>query len=431
VLDIERHAIAIQPLIPPFFLALVFINLGFYLLVSIGLNGRMITRLRTRAPIEPQMVLTVLSGAGVSIASIPVASYLANALPWWRAGAPGWALFGLVVLIIAVITAATMWPRWGRSTTAPIAVVAGLTMAVLCYDAATGGKLQISALMGAPPTVAGRFFGLNNQAFALLATASVLVAAVASDPFVRAGRRRAAAALIGGIGLVVTVLDGAPGLGSDFGGPPVLVVGFALFVLMALGIRITVLRVAGVLAAGVVVVIGFALLDWLRPPEQRTHLGRFIDTVLDGGLWDVVSRKLDQNLSNLGGTWLTVLALGGIALVVLVLLRPIRSAANAPDGGPYNWLSGGAPLRLLGVASPMLGAGLTTLGVVLALGFALNDSGIVIPAIGVSLAVPLLVALTANWMRGMRAQAGLNDIPHREGADGSRSDGARTETDVP
>ncbi len=428
VLDIERHAISIQPLIPPFFLALVFINLGFYLLVSMGLNGRMITRLRTRAPIDPQTVLTVLSGAGVSIASIPVASYLANALPWWRADAPGWALLGLVVLIIGVITTVTMWPRWGRSTTAPIAVVAGLTMAVLCYDAATGGKLQVSALMGAPPTVAGRFFGLNNQAFALLATASVLVAAVTSDPFVRAGRRRSAAALIGGIGLFVTILDGAPGLGSDFGGPPVLVVGFTLFALMALGIRITVLRVAGVLAAGVVVVIGFALLDWLRPPAQRTHLGRFIDTVLDGGLWDVVSRKLDQNLSNLGGTWLTVLALGGIALVVLVLLRPIRSAANAPDGGPYNWLSGGAPLRLLGEASPMLGAGLTTLGVVLALGFALNDSGIVIPAIGVSLAVPLLVALSANWMRGMRAQAGLNGgVPDRESADGSRSDEARSE----
>ena len=39
VLDIGRHAIAIQPLIPPFFLALVIINLVFYLLVAIGLIG--------------------------------------------------------------------------------------------------------------------------------------------------------------------------------------------------------------------------------------------------------------------------------------------------------------------------------------------------------------------------------------------------------
>lgn len=57
----------------------------------------------------------------------------------------------------------------------------------------------------------------------------------------------------------------------------------------------------------------------------------------------------------------------------------------------------------LGEASPMLGSGLVTLGVVLTLGFALNDSGIVIPAIGVALAVPLLVAVSANWMLELRS----------------------------
>lgn len=414
VLDIGRHSVAIQPLIPPFFLALVFINLIFYLLVTIGLNSRVVARLRTRAPLDPRAVLRFLSLAGVSIASIPVATYLANALPWWRTGAPGWTIFGLVVAIIGVITVITLAPRWGRAPSAPIAVVAGLTMLVLCYDAATGGKLQVSALMGAPPTVAGRFYGLNNQAFALLATSSALVAVVATDPLVKAGRRRAAAAVIAGIGIVVTILDGTPGLGSDFGGPPVLVPGFAILALMALGVRLTWLRVLGVLAIGAFVVIAFALLDWLRPEAQRTHLGRFVDTVLDGGLWDVITRKVDQNLANLGGTWLTLLALGGIALVVLVLLRPIRSVANAPDGGPYAWLSGGAPLRLLGDTSPMLGPGLTTLGVMLALGFAVNDSGIVIPAIGVSLAVPLLVAVCANWMLALRTgAAGVTSVPDR------------------
>ena len=418
VRDIERHAIAVQPLIPPFFIALVFINLGFYLLVTLGLNSRAVSRLPSRLALDPRVVLLLLSAGGVSIAAIPVATYLANAIPWWRTGAPGWTLFGLVVAIITAITLITLRPRWERSMAAPIVVVAGLTMLVLCYDAATGGRLQISALMGAALTVAGRFFGLNNQAFALLATSSVLVAVVAADPLVRRGRRRSAAAVIGAIGIVVTVLDGTPGLGSDFGGPPVLVPGFFLFVLMALGIRITVLRVLGVLGTGLLVVSGFALIDWLRPVEERTHLGRFVDTVLDGGLWDVVSRKLDQNLANLGGTWLTLLALGGIALVVLVLARPIRAVAAAPDGGPYGWLSGGAPLRLLGASSPLLGAGLATLGVVLALGFALNDSGIVIPAIGVSLAVPLLVAVCAGWMRDMRVQAGLAPPRRRAGSPG-------------
>lgn len=404
VLDIGLHAIEIAPLIPPFFVALVFVNLIFYVLVAVALNSRFVARLGTRAPLDPRRVLRALSVAGVSIAAIPVATYVANAVPWWRVGAAGWVLLGVVILIIGAITAATLLPRWRQATTAPIAVVAGLTMAVICYDAATGGKLQVSALMGAPPTVAGRFYGLNNQAFALLATASVLVAVVAADPLVRAGKRRQAAAIIAGIGVLVTILDGTPGLGSDFGGPPVLVPGFLLLALMALGVRLTWVRVLGVLAAGAVVVLTFSVLDWLRPEDERTHLGRFIDTVLDGGLWDVITRKVDQNLSNLGGTWLTLLALGGIALVVLVLARPIRELVDAPEGGPYGWLSGGAPLRLLGDTMPMLGPGLTTLAVVLTLGFALNDSGIVIPAIGVSLAVPLLVAVSAAWMADMRTK---------------------------
>lgn len=403
VLDIGRHAIAVTPLIPPFFVSLVFINLIFYLLVAVGLNSWVVATLRTRAPVEPRFVLRSLSVAGVSIASIPVASYLANAVPWWRSSAAGWVLFGLMIVIIGLITVLTLLPRWGRNPTAPIAVVGGITMAVLCYEALTGGTLQVSAVMGAPPTVAGRFYGINNQAFALLATSSVLVAAVAADPLVRGGRRRLAALVIATIGVVVTVLNGAPGFGADFGGPPSLVPAFFLFALMALGVRITWLRVLGVLATGALVVSAIALVDWLRPEEDRTHLGRFVDTVLDGGLWDVIVRKADQNLSNLGGTWLTLLALGGIALVVLVLMRPIREVANAPDGGPYNWLSGGTPLRMLGQTSPMLGSALITLVVVLGLGFALNDSGIVIPAIGVSLAVPLLVAVSATWMLQTRS----------------------------
>ena len=46
----------------------------------------------------------------------------------------------------------------------------------------------------------------------------------------------------------------------------------------------------------------------------------------------------------------------------------------------------------------MLRPGLVSLAVTLGIGFALNDSGIAIPALGVALAVPLLVAACATWM---------------------------------
>ena len=105
------------------------------------------------------------------------------------------------------------------------------------------------------------------------------------------------------IGMVTVVLDGLPSLGADFGGPPALVPGFAVLVLLVLGVRLTWRRVLAVLAAGAVTVSLFAVLDWLRPEGERTHLGAVVQTVLDGDattaryrerLQDTVSRLTAQ-----------------------------------------------------------------------------------------------------------------------------------------
>ena len=50
----------------------------------------------------------------------------------------------------------------------------------------------------------------------------------------------------------------------------------------------------------------------------------------------------------------------------------------------------------------MLRPGLIALAIALGIGFAVNDSGIVIPAIGVSMAVPLLIAVIAGWLLSLR-----------------------------
>jgi hypothetical protein len=112
----------------------------------------------------------------------------------------------------------------------------------------------------------------------------------------------------------------------------------------------------------------------------------------------VLVRKAETNLRILFGSEQTLLAIGGLLLVVLLVGRPARSAVRAADGGPYAWLSAGAPLRRLATDAPMLMKGLIGLAVTLGIGFALNDSGIVVPATGIGLAVPLLAAACATWM---------------------------------
>ncbi|QTE31218.1 hypothetical protein J4E96_00495 [Pengzhenrongella sicca] len=418
MIDQDRHARAVRPLVGPFFTLLIAVNLVLYALVTLGLNGAVLANLSTglnrvlpgragRAVARsltsrPGVVLAGLRVAGVAVASIPVATFLANLTPWWRVQPPSYALTGLILAWIAVITGLALLPPWKSWLLGPVGVVAAVTAGVVAVDIGTGGRLQISALMGVQPLVGARFYGFNNQAFALFAAATLLLAVAVANSLVKRGRRARAVAVVAAIGIIATALDGLPGLGSDFGGPPALVPGFAVLGLLAAGVRLTWWRVLAVLSAGAAVVISFAVLDWLRPVDSRTHLGRFVQTVLDGGLVPVLTRKASQNVDILFGNPLTLLAIAGVALVVLVLGRPLRTLASAPDGGPFGWLSAGAPLTQLGTDAPMLRPGLTALAITLGIGFALNDSGVVIPAVGIAVVVPLLVAACAAWMLRVR-----------------------------
>src|SRR5690606_40612949 len=134
--------------------------------------------------------------------------------------------------------------------------------------------------------------------------------------------RRAAARVVVGVGVVASVVAGAPFWGADFGGPPALLVAFGLLTLFAAGIRVTARRVVLVLLGAALVTTAIAFVDWLRPPGSRTHLGRFFADMLDGQMWPVIGRKLDQNLTILfNNRPLTILAICGVLLVVLVLIR--------------------------------------------------------------------------------------------------------------
>ncbi|NKY21749.1 hypothetical protein [Cellulomonas denverensis] len=410
LIDQNRHAQAAKPLVSTFYVIWVAMNLALYALVTVGLNSRVRqwfvrlldrwrpNRVRGRTRVTPQRVLRGLRIAAVVVAAVPVSTFLANLLPWWRATSAGWALAGVVALFSLAIALVALLPPWRSSFLGPLGTVAGITALVLTWDVATGARLALDSMMGPSSLVAGRFYGFGNPAFALFATAMVLVALALANPLVRRGRRWAAAGVVAVVGIVATVVDGMPSIGADFGGPPALVPGFAIMALLVAGIKLNWRRVLGVLLAGAVVVIGLALIDYARPADDRTHLGRFIETVLDGGLWTVLLRKGQANLGILFGSEQTLLAIGGVLLVVLLLGRPARNAVGAPDGGPYAWLSAGAPLRRLSTDAPVLMPGLIGLSVTLFLGFALNDSGVVVPATGIGLAVPLLVAASATWM---------------------------------
>ncbi|MEP7762480.1 hypothetical protein [Sanguibacter sp. 25GB23B1] len=426
LVDDQTHALATRPLLEGFFLLYCAVNLLLFGAVSFAFSRRFMAavdiadeeRLGTASerPTErqglasrlapmiarmPVPVLTILRAASIMIAAIPVATLLANLSPWWTTSAPTLALTALVLGWVLVITALAVLPPWRNWLFGPVGVVATITAVVLAVDVATGAHMQVSALMGIQPTVAGRFYGFNNTAFALFATTTLLVAAAVANRLVAAGYRRLAALAVLLIGAVAVILDGSPSIGADFGGPPSLVPAFAILALIAAGIRLDWKKVALVLGGAVVIVSGFAVLDWVRPEADRTHLGRFVDTVLDGGLLDVVARKLEANFKTLRNP-LALVGIAGIAVIVLVLGRPLHDASRSDDSSRYRWLTDGAPLKQINNDAPMFGPGVLCVVIALVIGTFVNDSGIVVLAVGMSVLVPLVAATYASWMLTLR-----------------------------
>ncbi|MFV0426005.1 MAG: hypothetical protein ACK5KU_03090 [Beutenbergiaceae bacterium] len=402
-IDRERHADAQRPVIGGFFLVIVVLNVSIYAAVAVGLRRPQWAKaLATRR----KPTLRTLRLVTLSLAAVPVASLLTNLLPWWRAPWPVISLVLGIVAWVAVIVALALNGPWRRAPLGSAAMIAGLTATVIAVDIMTGAQLQVSAVMGISPTVAGRFYGMNNSAFSLFTASSLVAATAIANALVARGHRRLAAAVVVAIGLAAIVIDGAPFWGADFGGPPALLAAFGILSLLAAGVRLTFKRVLLVLTGAGAITFGIAFLDWLRPVSSRTHLGRFIDDVFNGELWPIVARKLDQNLSILlGNRPLTILAICGVLLVVFVLIRPVRKTVTSAGGGDFGWLSQGAPLSAMAGTVPMLAPGLIALATAAGLGFALNDSGIAIPAMVVAIAVPLLLASAATWMLGRPNQS--------------------------
>ncbi len=261
---------------------------------------------------------------------------------------------------------------------APTTIVAAITTVVLFADLCTGSHLQMNSPTGYTPIVAGRFYGLGNIAFATFATGVLMTAAGIAHHLLGHGRRTWAVAVSLVLGTAALFAIGWPGLGTDFGGVLALVPGLAVTMLMIAGLRVTVGRIAVIGVAAVATIGLLSFLDYLRPPNERSHFGLFAGQVLDGTAWPVVSRKIDAMLGSLGNWQLTLLAAGALLFLFVVLNNPL------------NWRVG--VLSRVYEYAPTLRAGLTGSLVTGLAGFAFNDSGIAIPALALTVAVPLTLA---------------------------------------
>lgn len=309
----------------------------------------------------------VLHGAVLAAASLPAASVAMNFVPWHRASSPTAALLAGTLVITVIIGGAALYVRrYGREF--PAGLVASVTLAAFLLPLLVGSPLALNSPFGALPQV-GRFYGMTNMMFAIVGAAGLVLAGTLASRI--ADRKRAAIAVLA-VGAVVIIVDGSPWHGTDFGGPPVLTVAFLMLAILVSGRRITVLNGAVVVTIAAVITALFAVVDYLRPIEDRTHLGDFVESVINGTAMAVIVRKAGQVLA----LWPLILILALALAVIFFALRSRNVTVRNPldsDGNVWVWVSAAQFIVLVG-------------------GMLLNDSGPIIVVAGGMVAIPLIAS---------------------------------------
>jgi hypothetical protein len=202
------------------------------------------------------------------------------------------------------------------------------------------------------------------------------MAGVAAQKLLERSRVQAAIAVlvVGGLAIVV---DGRPGWGTDFGGIIALTPAVLLLAWLTWRGSISWKALVGIGFAGFVAVSAVAFLDYLRPPDQRSHFGTFVARLLNGDVNDVLIRKLQMSL----GFFHTAAGWAMLLVVVLSMLATFR-----PDLVPFE------SYRRFLASRPMIRPTVLALSTCGLVGMLLNDAGVALPSIMAGFAVPLLVA---------------------------------------
>jgi hypothetical protein len=311
--DHLRAVRALSDAAPRGYLALGVLGAALFAMIVVGLLRR---RVET-----PRMIL--LAGTLLGAAMM-----LTGSVPWQQSSEPA----GMLVVALLVWWSVLLWltlrlRRW--TAVPPEVIAAALTVTAFTVDAALGAVMQAGSMLNSRPIFALRWYGFGNVTFAVYACAGLVLAGYVADRLLRRGRRTAALVAVAAIGFGVVICQGWPSMGSDFGGvialtPPVL---WLLLVLS--GRKVTGVKVLAAGATAVVAISVISLLDWRRGAGQRSHLGDFVQRVVDGDALDIVARKAVASTQTMLHPLGIAAAVVGVALWLLVFRRLLPVAAEA------------------------------------------------------------------------------------------------------
>ncbi len=310
---------------------------------------------------------------GLTISAAPLASHLLTAnYEWWNSNNYKLLLIGGTWAVALTISLLVL-PTRHKHPTYPFISVGAATAAVLLIDVATGSRVLSDAPMGFDTLLGARFYGLGNEAFALLGTGTFLLFSGVLITLHNKVSLRICTLLISiaGVGIIGVII--LPTMGADFGGGLALTPSLLLFLLLISERKVSLKKLFAIGCFAVALVATVSLLDWMRP--DSTHLGNFVQAIIDGDAQTIVWRKISVNWRLLHSSTHRHVVLSGAIFILLVLVPWLRKSNTQKE---YQLII----LKHAGFA----------IGLCLFIAFAVNDSGIVLPGMGFILGLPALAS---------------------------------------
>jgi hypothetical protein len=321
--------------------------------------------------------------AGVFAVSVPVGTFLANLVPWWQFAHPAVWLYAVAAAWAAVIGAVALLGPWRRDPLGPFGVICLLTVVVLGVDVMTGSRLQLETPFGLSVLQAGRFYGIGNEALGIYGTTGLLAAAWLALLALRRypSSRRPAVAVVAVVALFAVFASGWPGFGGKVGGTIAMVPCFLLLAGAVAGLKLNWRLVLLVAVSGLALFAIFALISYFTPFTGKSDIGSFAGSSLHGHSGGLLLRKINSNIGSLSVNALSPLSPIVVVVAGLMLWRPSWFRLKT------------VPLAY--AAQPLLRPIMGVLWLMLVLGWFADDSGIIVPAAALPLALPLGIAILA------------------------------------
>ncbi|MCL2881499.1 MAG: hypothetical protein FWF45_01195 [Coriobacteriia bacterium] len=297
------------------------------------------------------------------VLAIPIANWLMFFVYRWP-GSPTAVVaeFLGVALALWVILCLITWKGNRRL---PLIVLIALTAFVIIGDQFMGASTTFTSLLGYSPIGASRYYGMGNEAAAILVGAIMMGCGLLADQYAdkhwMVYFKRYGIALLG---LLAVIVAAAPPLGANAGVAIWATMGFIVLWTLLNAKRFTWKSVLVMIGAVVALIALFILADLFLPGEG-THLGRLVTDMMQGGpaeLWIIVIRKIAMNLRTFTYIWSYLL----VAIIVYLIVVAVR-----PTGGFAETMKHNPAFRKAMISVLVTGI----------IAFCTEDSGIVMPAL--------------------------------------------------